>query len=477
MQKKSLIFIWIILAIFSDSIVVKASEDPEIVALQKTSKAFSRVAKSSVPAVVYIKVEKKMTSGWNRNQERYITPFDLFNEEFFDRFFKHRYQKQPSETYVEIGQGSGFIISKEGHILTNHHVVGEGDRINVILSDGRTLNAQFIGSDPKSDVAVIKIDGENLPVLSLGNSDQLDVGEWVIAIGNPFGLSHTITVGVVSAKGRSSVGINDYEDFIQTDAAINPGNSGGPLINLQGEVVGINTAIFSKSGGYMGIGFAIPINMAKVIETQLVKTGSVARGYLGVSIQDITAEQATKFGIKTNTGALIAEVFEGSPAAEADLKPGDVVLKFADKPIESGTQLRNIVALTEPGTTVEMQILRDGNEKSKKVNIRELSETYQPTSRQIELMNQLGFAVQDLTEALAQRLGYQTEGGIIVSEILRGSTAHQAGLRPGMVILEINRKPVHTTREFLSILTEAVNGPSILLRVQDGHYTQYLVLQ
>jgi serine protease Do len=236
-------------------------ETDESALIQNTSKDFTRIAKNVMPTVVFISVEKTIEAGQAVSPFQFNNPFDLFNDDFFNRFFGYRYPQMQPRKYKQTGMGSGLIISKDGYILTNHHVVGEADKIVVRLKDGREFNAKIIGSDPRSDVALIQInEGENLPVLSLGDSDSLEVGEWVMAIGNPFGLAHTLTVGVVSATGRTSVGITDYEDFIQTDAAINPGNSGGPLVNLKGEEVGTNSAIFSKGGGYMGIGFAIPIN-------------------------------------------------------------------------------------------------------------------------------------------------------------------------------------------------------------------------
>ena len=302
---------------------VSSSADNDI--LNRSSKAFVNVVKKAKPAVVHIRVEKT-TSSPLRGQGGE----DIFNHPFFDQFFGPQNRQRPDRPqrreHKQRGQGSGFIISKDGFILTNNHVIEDADVIKVSLSDDREFDARLIGSDPQSDVALLKIeDPENLPVIALGDSDALEVGEWVIAIGNPFGLSQTVTVGVVSAKGRSSVGINQYENFIQTDAAINPGNSGGPLINVHGEVVGINTALFSKTGGYMGIGFAIPINMARSIEDQLQKDGKVTRGWLGVVIQNVDKELAESFGLKEAGGILVSEVQKDSPASKAGIKQGDVI--------------------------------------------------------------------------------------------------------------------------------------------------------
>ncbi|MFQ5902242.1 MAG: Do family serine endopeptidase, partial [Candidatus Binatia bacterium] len=309
--------------------------------LRETGKAFAAVARKISPAVVFIKVEKTVTGGSP------FSPSMPFGDEFFRHFFGEPfpYRQPPRQRQRIVGQGSGFIISSDGYIVTNNHVVGDADKVIVGLIDGREFTAKTIGTDPHTDVAVIKIEAKYLPVLPLGDSDALEVGEWVLAIGNPFGLSHTLTAGIVSAKGRSSIGITDYEDFIQTDAAINPGNSGGPLINLEGRAVGINTAIFSQTGGYMGIGFAIPINMAKSIRDQLIKHGSVTRGYLGIMIQDITPALAKTFGLDTTKGVLISEVTKGSPAGMAGLARGDVIVEFNGHPVEKVGPFHNEVAL------------------------------------------------------------------------------------------------------------------------------------
>jgi serine protease Do len=272
--------------------------------------------------------------------------------------------------------GSGFIISKEGHILTNHHVVGEADKIEVTLKDGREFEAKVIGSDAKSDVALIQIEGaRDLPVLPMGDSESLEIGEWVMAVGNPFGLSNTLTVGVVSAKGRTSVGIADYEDFIQTDAAINPGNSGGPLINMHGEAVGINSAIFSKSDVYTGIGFAIPINMVKTIKKQLIAHGKVERGYLGVGIQELSKDLIDSFNLDKNSeGVLIAQIYEDSPAQKYGLKRGDVLIQMDGKPVKDVGHFRNMIAMTMPGTDVDLIVIRKGKQKTVKVRLDSISD-------------------------------------------------------------------------------------------------------
>jgi serine protease Do len=283
---------------------IAEKDDNGISVLRKTGKAFTEVAKKAIPAVVSVKVEKSLPKG---SQQYHQSPL---GDDFFEHFFGPRYRQPLPSPRKQVGQGSGFIISKDGYILTNNHVVGGADKITVTLNDSREFTAKLIGADPSTDVAIIKIEGKSLPFIELGDSDELEIGEWAIAVGNPFGLNASVTVGVVSAKGRSSLGITGrggYEDFIQTDAAINPGNSGGPLLNIDGKAVGLNTAIFSQSGGYMGIGFAIPINMAANVKDQLVKFGKVERGFIGIYMDqnEITRELADLFGLKENHGVII----------------------------------------------------------------------------------------------------------------------------------------------------------------------------
>src|SRR5215471_2208430 len=331
-------------------------QTPATSTARELSTAFRSVAHQAVPSVVFITVEKTVESG---NPGALNNPFGGLGEDFLERFFGRRFPEGQRPHERQQGAGSGFIISADGQILTNYHVVGDADRVTVKLNDGREFTAKTIGTDQPSDIAVIKIEAHDLPVLRLGDSDAMEVGDWVIAAGNPFGLTESITVGVVSAKGRSRLGIADFEDFIQTDAAINPGNSGGPLINLQGEAIGVNTAIASRSGGYMGIGFAIPINMVKAIKEQLVTQGKVVRGYLGVRIQELTRALAESLNIEATEGILLADVSPRSPAAKAGLKRGDVILSFNGHAVQDPGQLRNTVAMTAPGTKVPLQILRD----------------------------------------------------------------------------------------------------------------------
>ena len=448
--------------------------------IKELSAAFARVARAAKPGVVFIKVQKAVETGALLAPEfRFNDPFDLFNDEFFERFFRYRLpeRRQPKK-YYQYGQGSGFIISEDGYILTNNHVVGDADKITVRLEDKREFKAKLIGTDPRSDVAVIKINADDLPALKLGDSDKIEVGDWVIAIGNPFGLVQTVTAGIVSAKGRSAVGIADYEDFIQTDAAINPGNSGGPLLNLDAEVIGINTAIFTRSGGYMGIGFAIPINMAKAIKEQLVKKGKVTRGYLGVVIQDVSEDLAKTFGLEKAEGALVSEVTEDSPASKAGIKRGDVIIEYDGKKVEDVGHLRNMVALTPVGKKVSLVVVRDGKRVTLTVKIGELTEEVASARGEPSgLLDKLGFAVQDLTPELARQFGYRVKQGVIISSVEPGSIAAAAGLREGMLIEEVNRRKVRDTDDFMSALSRSAGKKSLLLLVRDGKYSRFVVLK
>jgi len=460
------------LVVFATAVMTPVvSAEKGIATLRETSKAFSEVAKKAIPAVVSLKVEKTIRE---EGQSYYYSPFD---DDFFEYFFGPRYYRRPPRQRQQIGQGSGFIISADGYILTNNHVVGGADKITVTLQDGKEFDdARIIGTDPKSDVALIKIDGHDLPVIELGDSDALDIGEWVIAVGSPFGLQATLTVGVVSAKSRG-VGLAEYEDFIQTDAAINPGNSGGPLLNIEGKAVGLNTAIFSQSGGYMGIGFAIPINLAKSISDQLRKSGKVTRGYLGIVMhpEKITTELAEVFGLEDNKGVLITEVVPDSPADKAGLKRRDIIVALDGKTVEDWQSFRNHVALLEPGTKVTLSVFRDGKEKEIKVEIGSLEEG-QAALGMSDIAEKLGLQVQELTDELARRFGYEDAEGVIVTKVTDGSPADRAGIGAGMLIVSVNRQDVSTVKEFTEALKESAKTKKVLLLVRNERYAQYVVL-
>ncbi len=453
-------------------------------AAKELSKAFSSAAKAAMPAVVSVKVEKMVQvnpmsgpgGGFGLNER--LSPF---GDDFFRRFFGDRapqWQQTPRK-YSQKGQGSGFIISEDGYILTNNHVVGDVDKITVELQDGRVFNdARLIGTDPDSEVALIKIEGKDFPVLPLGDSDKMEIGDWVIAIGNPFGLSETVTVGVVSAVGRSNVHIAAYENFIQTDAAINPGNSGGPLINLDGKVIGINTAIVSQSGGYMGIGFAIPINMAKAIEEQLRNSGRVSRGFLGLYAQDVTPEMAEPLGMKEASGVVVARIEKGSPAEKAGLEVQDIILELNGKKVESYDTFRNEIAAMRPGEKARLAVSRDGKSKDIAVTLGERPSTAvakeQPNQESTEV---LGIEVQDLTKELAEQFGYQLGEGVIVSAVAPGGPAAEEGIEAGDLIASVDRKSVSSVDEFKSAVTKARTNGKALFLVKRGEVSQFVVVK
>jgi serine protease Do len=427
-----------------------------------------RLAKELTPAVVNISTTQviKGRGGPVRS------PFgedDPFNE-FFKRFFGD----QPRQ-FKATSLGSGFIINKDGYILTNNHVVENATDITVKLGDSREFKAKVVGRDPKTDIALIKIEATTLPVIPLGNSDKLEVGEPVMAIGNPFGLNQTVTTGIVSAKGRF-IGEGPYDNFIQTDASINRGNSGGPLINTNGEAVGINTAIFSPTGGSIGIGFAIPIDMTKEVLPQLKEHGQVTRGWLGVAIQSITPDLSKKFSLKQANGALVSDVMEGSPAEHAGIKQGDVIVEFDGKKIKSSTELPHIVANTPVGKEVPMKVIRDGAELTLQVKIGELKEEQVAAMTSSSPKTKLGIDIQELNPALAHKFGLKGEKGIVITEVEPDSPGDAAGLQPGDLILEINRVKVTTVNQVRRVLEKTKpNEPTLLLVKREGG-TRYVVI-
>ena len=427
-----------LLLLFISPLSVFAQDSDSIAVLRRMGKAFASIAEKASPAVVSLTSERTIT------QEYPSMPDWPFGEPFsdpFDFFFRRSpRQRSPQRRSIpRTAQGSGFIISPDGYILTNNHMVEESKKINVELTDGRKFTAKIIGTDADTDVAVVKIDAKNLSYLELADSDTLEVGEWVLAIGNPLGLSHTVTAGIVSAKGRG-LGLVDFENFIQTDAAINFGNSGGPLINLDGKVVGINTAIAGASGN-IGIGFAIPINMAKHAYEQLVKGGTVERGFLGVMPNDLTPEMAEAFGLKDTKGVAISEVTKDSVADKAGLQHNDIVIELDGKPVESADSFRNRIAMLKPGARVKLVIWRDGKQKiifvklGKRPSREELTGTLP-----VETLDELGFSVQNMTEEIAERLGYEGQTGVIVSEVKTGSQAERVNIAQGALIKEVNRQ-------------------------------------
>jgi serine protease Do len=397
------------------------------------------------------------------------SPFrDFFGDEFFERFFGDI----PQDSL-----GSGFIIDDEGYILTNNHVIEKADKIKVLLSDEEELDAEVVGGDPKTDIALIKIEPPKpLQPVKMGDSDTLEVGEWVIAIGNPFGLGHTVTAGIVSAKGRV-IGAGPYDDFIQTDASINQGNSGGPLINMKGEVVGINAAIISQTGGSVGIGFAIPINMAKEILSQLKDTGRVTRGWLGVMIQPVTPELAKQFGLEKAEGALVSQVMDDSPAEKAGIEREDIIIEFDQKKIHKMRELPRIVANTPVGKQVEVKVIRQGKEKQLKVVVDELKEERVATAEKFATEKELGLTVQDLTPEIAKHLGISEKSGVLVSEVKVGSPAHEAGVRRGDIIKEIDRQPIEDLDSYRRQMEKLKRKDDILILIQREENTFFVVVE
>ena len=392
----------------------------------------------------------------------------LFNDPFFRRFFD--IPDQPRERR-RTGLGSGVIFDADnGFIITNNHVIEKADDIVVTLSDGRKLEATIVGTDPGADVAIIQVQAKNLTALKIANSDELRVGDFVVAIGNPFGLGQTVTSGIVSALGRTGLGIESYEDFIQTDASINPGNSGGALVNLRGELIGINTAIVGPSGGSVGIGFAIPVNMAQQIATQLIEHGEIRRGRLGFTAQDLTPELAEAFGIDRRNGVVVARVEEGSPADEAGMKAGDVIISVNNDPVEDSADVRNMIGLIRVGTKIDIEILRNGKVKQLHAKI---AEKKAKTIAGKKLSDKLAGALLSLHE-VEQRTG-ESKTVIAVAKLDPGSPAATSGLRKGDFILSVNKRPVSTFQEMERAITKEPRG--LLLNIQRGNRGLFILIR
>ena len=434
-----------------------AASAANITALEGRPPSFATIAKRTMPAVVNISTTSQRSGRGGSND-----PI----EEFFNRFFGESTPKENSQRSL----GSGILISKDGEILTNYHVIRHADTIKAKLADQTEYEGRLVGKDDRTDLALIKIrrSGGNMPFARLGSSSQLEVGDWVMAIGNPFGLEHTVTAGIVSAKGRV-IGAGPYDNFIQTDASINPGNSGGPLINALGEVVGVNSAIFSQSGGNIGIGFAIPIDLAKKVVEQLRKNGRVIRGWLGIRAQDVSPQLASSLGL-TRSGemSLVTEVAENSPAAEAGVKIGDIIVEYNGKAVPRSQDFPLLVADTLPGQKATLKIIRDKREQTVAVKIGELpdeSDTGQPTETRDP---EVGLRVQRITPEAARSLGLSSTKGVLVVEVQPGSPADQVGLEPADVIREVNQRPVNNVRDFELAVRQGRRGDRILLLVQRG---------
>lgn len=436
--------------------------------LSKTSQAMAEVVAAVKPAVVNISSTKTVKISGVQS------PFP--DDPFFRRFFGDEFGNfgRPRE-HKQSGLGSGVIVDKDGYILTNNHVIKDADEIKFKLSDKREFKGRVIGADPKTDLAVIKIDSNHLPVIKLGDSDNLKVGETVIAIGNPFGLSQTVTSGIVSATGRANVGITDYEDFIQTDAAINPGNSGGALVNVKGELVGINTAIFSTSGGYQGVGFAIPTSMGNAVMDNLIKKGKVVRGWLGISIQPVTENLGRQFEIKNEKGALVGDVVEDGPAEKAGLQRGDIITEYDGKDVSDPAGLRNMVSGTPPGKKVTLKIMRNGKIQKVDVTIAELPAEIQKLHGSFDNLLK-GVMVQDLNPELKKNLAVPKRiTGVVVTDIEDISPAGGL-LMTNDVIIEVNRKKISSTKEYEAVVSSIKSAQDILLLIFRNGSTMYLSL-
>ncbi len=475
-------FALIVLVVGLNALPAKADDKDQDI-LRALSRAIAKVAADARPAVVSVyttRTVKIMTPSFPDFDQspfqfrfRFRSPF----EDFFRQPNRDRNQPQQRE-FRRRGLGSGFIIDAEkGYIVTNTHVIEGADDIKVRLANKRVHAGKLVGADKKTDLAVIQIDAQNLQELELGDSDRLQVGEFVLAIGSPFGLRETVSTGIVSAKGRSNLGIEDYEDFLQTDAAINVGNSGGPLVNIDGKVVGVNTAIISKLGGSVGVGFAIPINMAKTIINQLIHSGKVTRGWLGVQIQDLTPEVAEKLGVEQSTGALVTKTLEDTPAAAAGMKAGDIIVGYRGDEVPNVTKLRSKVAATAPGTTVEIVVLRDGKKNTLTARVGKLSDSVVAAALGGTTAKALGLTVQALTPELSERLGVNVKSGVAVTAVDGGSPAAGKGIKPGDVIIEVQRRHVGSVAEFEAALKKADLKKGVLVLVANRRGNRFVVLK
>jgi len=468
----------------TDRLLEPGPIDPKVTApAEQLGKAFVMVAAHVKPCVVSVYSEKVIKF----TEPQFSFPFgdDFFRQFFGNQFSTPQQPQQPRQREyrgMQRGMGSGMILDKQGHVLTNYHVVRDTDELKIQLADKRQFEAEIVGTDPKTDVAVIKIKGhvpDDLPTIALGDSDALQVGDLVMAIGAPFGLQQTVTEGIISATGRSDVGIADYEDFLQTDAPINPGNSGGPLVNMRGEVIGMNSAIATSVGQFAGVGFSIPSNMIKSMLPKLLKGETIVRGQLGVVIQNVTKDLAKQFKLSETKGVLISQVNKGSPADHAGLKVGDVIVRYDGRDVDDVRHLRNLVASTTPGTKAKIEIIRDGKPETLTATIGKQSEEAMaagaPAEEGATRLSKLGLSVQTLTPELAKQLGVEAEKGVVVTDVSEGSAASLAGLQKGDVIVEADRQPVASTEELDQIL--AKGNDSVLFLVKRQGASLFVVLQ
>lgn len=469
------------------------------------SDAFKYASHTIAPSVVSIRSTKvfkpavqRFENGKPQNGKAMPRPElppelkQFFGDDFLQRFGQGGQLEQfqvpgnPDREFRQEGQGTGVIITKDGYIVTNNHVVEGADEVEVTLSDDRTYAAKVIGTDAKTDVAVVKVDAKDLVPARVGDSDKIEVGDWVVASGSPFGLTQTVTSGIISAKGRSGVGIVEYEDFIQTDAAINPGNSGGPLVNLEGEVIGINTAIASRNGSFAGVGFAIPSNLVMKIVHAIKDNGKVERGWLGAAIQDLNKDLAESFKYDSTHGVLIGQVVPGSPAEKAGLKSGDIVMEINGLHQHNANMLRNQVAGTEPNTTLPLTIWRNGKEMKVNVKIGVLAEkltsletpaTEEVAQHEDEGVTRLGITVKNLTADMAKELKVDNVKGVVITGVENGSLAEEAGLQQGVVVMSIDGKPVHNIDEFKTATSDEHVKHGVRLHVAGEGYQRFVFLK
>src|SRR5262245_32013549 len=451
--------------------VASASNGVKEMAALTTS--FAPVVKNAQPAVVSIASTKVVKISGDEG----LAPF--FDDPIFRRFFgdgpQNRFGKPREQR--EHGLGSGVIVSPDGYILTNNHVIEGADEIKVYTSDKREMKARVIGADPKTDIAVVKVEAKNLPTLPFADSSQTQVGDIALAIGNPFGVGQTVTMGIISATGRGDLGIEDYEDFIQTDAAINPGNSGGALINTSGQLIGVNTAIVSGAGGNQGVGFAVPSNLARSVMNHLLKNGKVVRGYLGVIIQPVTPEIAKAFNLPDSRGALVGEVTPGGPAAKAGLAPGDYIAELNGQRVDDSRELRLKVSQLAPGSSVRLKLVHDGAPREVTIALGELPNEKVAVNDQKPKSDSLdGLSVENLTPQLTRQLELPPGArGVVVDDVQDGSPAAGAGLRQGDVIQQVNRQPVNNAAEFERAMRQAGDKSAALLVNRNGH-TRFVVI-
>jgi serine protease Do len=443
------------------------SDAARLVSENDWSKGFVEVAKKVQPSVVSIRSERTVT----------LSPGQGLGEDFFkgtpfEDFFKQH--GGPPAKRKQMGEGSGVIVDGKGYILTNYHVVTEADKITIRLFDGKELNGTVKGTDPKTDLAVVHVEAKDLPVATLGDSDKLQVGEWAIAIGSPFGLEETVTVGVISAKGRTGLGTGTYEDFVQTDASINPGNSGGPLVNIDGEVIGINAMIIQPG---QGIGFAIPINLAKTIMTELIKEGKVVRPWVGIGLQDLTPELMKSFKIEEKEGALIGQIFEGSPAEKAGLKVGDIVVEIDGKKIKNSQDVVREVLKKKVGQKIELEIVREGKQMKVEVTTAEMPPEKGERKLPSETKEWFGLRVTAVTPDIAKELGLPKTEGVVIENVEPGSAGQDAGLRRGDVILEVNRQKVRDESDYRTLMEKTIPGQGVLVLVRRGSSTFFVSLK